>query len=318
MFNIFTTSLFHNTFAPFVVFCAIAILTFSPFQSSANTHDVHWADYQEQLTLIDDIKKYCRNELGMTLGSQFYTEWEARDGLLQYVYVSEKNKIAVPKGLNEYYYFGTDRSAALRMATEFDAKGFHTLVYQTAGTSATLLNKALMSYSLEAIAVIVFHEALHVHLRLQNKNIPLAIEEAAADVFAKQITVQYLRQQKVIKKKPLKQILKTMERIYKTINMGQDKIEENTSSSPKVYSSCQQKIKKALKKGDVYQKTRFTYPINNAYFVRNSYYCEHYFTLDKLYAKVGNTKDFVNFISGLPNSLDTCLMMVNSKLSNFI
>lgn len=293
----------------------IFISTFQSYQAKANTE---LEDYSLQLSLITDIKKYCSEELGLKLGSNFYTNWEAEDGLLHYVYVSKNNDIAVPDGLNEYYYYGTNRDYALKAAEKFNAKGYHTLVYQTAGTSATLLNKALMSYSMEAIAVIVFHEALHVHLRSMHRNIPLSIEEAAADVLAKRITVQYLKNQNLIKKKPLKNILKTMERIYKTINDSQVKIKNSSEISNSIYETCDKKIKKALKRGDNYQKTRFTYPINNAYFVRNSYYSEYYFTLDKLYNKLGSTKMFIQFISDLPNNLDVSLLLVESKLSNLI
>ena len=299
----------------FLIISIILISTFQSFQAKAN---VELEDYSLQLALIADIKNYCSNELGLRLGATFYTEWEAEDGLLHYVYVSKSNEIAVPAGLNEYYYFGTNRKKAIRAAAKFTTKGYHTLVYQTAGTSATLLNKALMNYSMEAIAVIVFHEALHVHLRSMNRTIPLSIEEAAADVLAKQVTVEYLKNQKLIKKKPLKNILKTMEKIYKTINTSQNKIEESSEKSNSIYKTCDKKIKRALRKGDNYQKTRFTYPINNAYFVRNSYYSEYYFTLDKLYNKLDSTKAFIQLVSDLPNNLDVSLLLIESKLSNLI
>ncbi len=299
----------------FLIIGIIFISTFQSFQAKANTE---LEDYSLQLSLIADIKKYCSDELGLRLGTHFYTEWEAEDGLLHYVYVSKSNEIAVPAGLNEYYYYGTNRKHAVRAAAQFTAKGYHTLVYQTAGTSATLLNKALMSYSMEAIAVIVFHEALHVHLRSMNRTIPLSIEEAAADVLAKRVTVEYLKNQKLIQKKPLKNILKTMEKIYKTINTSQTKIQDFSEQSNSIYKTCDKKIKRALKKGDNYQKTRFTYPINNAYFVRNSYYSEYYFTLDKLYGKLNSTKGFIQFMSDLPNNLDVSLLLIESKLSNLI
>jgi hypothetical protein len=299
----------------FLIIGIIFISTFQSFQVKAN---IEIEDYSLQLSLIADIKKYCSEELGLQLGTNFYTKWEAKDGLLHYVYVSKNNEIAVPDGLKEYYYYGTNRKQAVRAAAQFTQKGYHTLVYQTAGTSATLLNKALMNYSMEAIAVIVFHEALHVHLRSMSRAIPLSIEEAAADVLAKKVTVEYLKNQDFIKKRPLKHILKTMEKIYKTINTSQTKIQNSSEQSNSIYKHCDKKIRKALRKGDNYQKTRFTYPINNAYFVRNSYYSEYYFTLDKLYNKLDSTKAFIQFVSDLPNNLDVSLLIIESKLSNLI
>ena len=47
------------------------------------------------LFVPSDIKKYCKEELGLRLGDKFYTDWEAEDGMLHYVYVS-KNTIKVP------------------------------------------------------------------------------------------------------------------------------------------------------------------------------------------------------------------------------
>ena len=109
-----------------------------------------------------------------------------------------------------------------------------------------------------------------------------------------------------------------MEKIYKTINTSQNKIEESSEKSNSIYKTCDKKIKRALRKGDNYQKTRFTYPINNAYFVRNSYYSEYYFTLDKLYNKLDSTKAFIQLVSDLPNNLDVSLLLIESKLSNLI
>ena len=109
-----------------------------------------------------------------------------------------------------------------------------------------------------------------------------------------------------------------MEKIYKTINTSQTKIQNSSEQSNSIYKHCDKKIRKALRKGDNYQKTRFTYPINNAYFVRNSYYSEYYFTLDKLYNKLDSTKAFIQFVSDLPNNLDVSLLIIESKLSNLI
>jgi hypothetical protein len=292
----------------FLILGIVLISVFQPFRASANTETV---DYSLQLSLIEDIKKYCKEELGLRLGAKFYTNWEAEEGMLHYVYVSKNNEIAVPDNLSEYYYYGTNENHAIRAAEKFKLKGYHTLVYKTAGTSAALLNKALMNYSLEAITVIVFHEALHVHLRSTSRTIPLPIEEAAADVFAKRISIQYLQKQKLIEKKPLNELLKTMEKIYKTVNTGKRQINEKNKNQENVYKICDKKIAKALKKGNLYQRTRFIYPINNAYFIRNSYYSEHYFTLDKLYDKFDSPKAFIQFISDLPNNINVSLSLVD-------
>ena len=287
------------------------LLSTNPFNTAfASTH----SDYIIQLELIDNIKSYCRNNLGMKLGSYFYTNWEINDGYLHYLYVSQKHKVGVPTGLQEFYYFGTDIKAAQRAADNFKMKGYHTMVYRTAGTSATLLNKALMSYSMDAIAMIVFHEALHVHLRNMKKDIPLSIEEAAADVLAKYVVKSYQKDSELIKKRSLRRTIKTMEYIYKTVNHSCEDLEKGKINQEIVFNKCYKRIKRKLEKANNYQQTRFSYPVNNAFFVRNSYYSKYYFDLEKLYKKLGKSPErFIDFIGKLPKDLDNALLMIKTQ-----
>ncbi|MGB0862885.1 MAG: hypothetical protein ACPG19_04230 [Saprospiraceae bacterium] len=288
-----------------------SILSTNPFNTAfASTH----SDYIIQLELIDNIKSYCRNHLGMQLGSYFYTNWELNDGYLHYLYVSNKHKVGVPTGLQEFYYFGTDIKAALSAADNFKRKGYHTMVYQTAGTSATLLNKALMSYSMDAIAMVVFHEALHVHLRNTNKDIPLSIEEAAADVLAKYVAKTYQKESDLIKRRSLRRTVKTMEYIYKTVNHSCEDLEKGKIDQDIIFNKCYKRIKNKLKKANSYQQTRFSYPVNNAFFVRNSYYSKYYFDLEKLYKKLDKSPErFIDFIGKLPKNLDAALLIIKTQ-----
>jgi len=288
-----------------------SLLTINPFKLLARSP---LSDYSPQLDLIDGIKWYCRKSLGMELGSQFYTHWEESDGFLHYLYVSKKDKVSVPDGIEEFFYFGTDAKAARVAASDFQLKGYHTLVYRTAGTSATLLNKMLMSYPMNAIALIVFHEALHVHLRLIKKDIPLSLEEAAADVLAKYLSKDYQKFDDKIRRRSLKRTIKIMERIYKTINSSIEDLSERQHQQKWIFNRCYKRIKRALRKANVYQKTRFSYPINNAFFVRNSYYCQYYFELEKVYKRLDKSpSDFIKFVSELPNDLDNALAIIRNK-----
>lgn len=288
-----------------------AIMTINPLELLAKRP---FSDYSPQLELIDSIKLYCRKVLNMQLGSQFYTNWERLDGFLHYLYVSKKDEVGVPDGLEEFFYFGVDRRAAYQAAQDFQLKGYHTLVYRTAGTSATLLNKALMSYSMDAIALIVFHEALHVHIRNKDIEIPLSIEEAAADVLAKYVSKNYQKLDSKIKRRSLKRTIKIMERIYKTINSSIEDLAQKSHHQKWIYNRCYKRIKRALKKANTYQKTRFSYKVNNAYFVRNSYYCQYYFELEKVFKRLGKSPtDFIQFVCKLPNDLDAALAIIRSK-----
>ena len=288
-----------------------ALLTAHPFNKVLAAS---YIDYEKQIKFIENIKGYCRKELGMKLGSYFYTNWEIDDGYLFYVYVSEPNAVKVPEGIQEFYYFGTDAKAAQAASDNFALKGYHTMVYQTAGTSATLLNKGLMSYSMEAISLIVFHEALHVHLRETRRNIPLSIEEAAADVIAKYVTRDFQKTNDQVKKRSLKRTIKIMERIYKSVNNSCDDLEKGKLEQEIVFNRCYKRVKKSLIKSNNYQKVRFSYPVNNAYFVRNSYYSKYYFDLEKLYKKLNKSPErFIDFVSKLPNDLDSALFMIKNQ-----
>lgn len=294
---------------------AAALMTFNPLELLAKRP---YSDFSPQLDLIDGIKLYCRKALGMELGSRFYTSWENTDGFLHYLYVSKKEEVVVPDGVEEFFYFGTDRKAAYQAAQDFQLKGYHTLVYRTAGTSATLLNKALMSYTMDAIALIVFHEALHVHIRNKDKEIPLSIEEAAADVLAKYVAKDYQKLDNQIRRRSLKRTIRIMERIYKTINSSIKDLKEHNNDKKWVYNRCYKRIKRALRKANIYQKTRFSYPVNNAFFVRNSYYCKYYFELEKLYKRLDKSpSEFIKFVSNLPNDMDAALALIrNKKIKN--
>ncbi len=289
-----------------------AILSMNPLKAFAESPN---ADYSAQLELIDGIKRYCRKVLEMDLGSQFYTRWEENDGFLYYLYVSDSHRVAVPDGVEEFFYFSTDEQAARVAAADFELKGYQTLVYRTAGTSATLLNKMLMSYPMNAIALIVFHEALHVHLRVKRKKIPLSIEEAAADVLAKYVSKDYQKEDFKIQRRSLKRTIKIMERVYKAINTGiKDLCDVNKNQQKLVFNRTYKRIKRSLKKANVYQKTRFSYPVNNAFFVRNSYYCQYYFELEKVYKRLDKSPtDFIQFVSNLPDDLGDALEIIRNK-----
>lgn len=289
---------------------AITLFTLNPLSLFAQKN----ADYVTQLELIDGIKNYCRKKLGMQLGSHFYTNWEMSEGLLYYVYVSKSDEVRVPEGVDQFLYFGTNVRAARQFSDSYEAKGFHTLVYRTAGTSATLLNKTLMSYPMDAIAVIVFHEALHVHLRINRRTIPLSIEEAAADVLAKYISIDYRKIEDKINRRKLNRTLKTMERIYKVVNTNSEKLSKEGKEQELIFNKSYKKIKKILRKSNIYQKNRFSYPVNNAFFIRNNYYSKYYFELKQLYKRLDESPTrFINFVANLPEELEEALSLIRAK-----
>lgn len=291
---------------------AVAVLAAAPAQAAWDR--INALEYREQLALIRAIEAHCTQQLNMQLSHSFYQSWELLDSYMYYLYVSHPDRVEVPEGLLPFYYFGADRVRARRAAESYQAKGYETLVYQTAGTSATRLSRALMSYSLEAIALIVFHEALHVDIREREISIPIAIEEAAADVMAHYATVAFQRQTPTLQRRPIRQRIRTMERIYKAVNKATEEAQNwDNTSQELTLNRCYKRIKRALRSANAYQVQRFNYPINTAYLLRNSYYSQYYFDLDGLYKALDSDLNaFLQFVYKLPNDLDAALFMIRN------
>lgn len=271
-------------------------------------------DFAAQLQLIKNIRGFLRDILKMEIGEYFYTEWETKKGMLFYLYISEPNSIKSPSGMKDFLYFGSNETEAYQAADKYAKRGFHTLVYKTAGTSAALLNQTLLSYPLESITSIVLHEALHVHLRRLRRSIPIVIEEAACDVFANQIIPKFQNQTSLLNRSKLSKLIKVNERVYKTINKCLKWIESDNYPQNLVYAKCRKKLDKILIKGSDYQRDRFNYGINNAFLLRNSYYSKHYFLLCKLYKKIDNPIEYINFVASLPDTEETALSVIKSRL----
>lgn len=283
-------------------------------QQPPTTSSFPFSDYNAQIHLIDTIKSYCRKEINMQLGAYFYTQWEIQQGMLHFVYVSEADCVNVPTGMRDFMYFGTDAKAAWLAADNLQAKGLHTMVYLSAGTSATRLNETLMSYPMDAIALIVFHEALHVHFRLKGVKIPLAIEEAASDVLSRYVTRDFQKSTKSISRKDLKRTTRIMEYIYRVINKSIEDLVCHSTQQTIIYNKCYKKIQRALRKSNNYQKKRFSYAVNNAFLIRNSFYSQYYFLLKDLYKRLDKSPTkFIDFVGQLPNDLNEALNIIEAR-----
>lgn len=290
-----------------------ALLTSAPLTATWGGLSV--LEYREQIALVRAIEHHCSTVLNMQLSDSFYRSWELFDSYMYYLYVSHPDRVEVPAGLPPFFYFGADGIRARRAAESYQAKGYQTLVYQTAGTSATRLSRALMSYSMEAIALIVFHEAMHVDIRERGIKIPIAIEEAAADVMAQYAAKAFQQDSDLIQRRELRQRIRTMERVYKAVNKATEDAQYwGEEDRDLVLNRCYKRIKRALRKASDYQEQRFNYPINTAYLLRNSYYSQYYFDLERLHRALDHdTRAFLEFVYKLPNDLETALFMIRTQ-----
>jgi ribonuclease HI len=279
------------------------------FSKSAN--DEKWS---HQLKLIDDIRKYISDNTGININDSFYTNWQKENKWYYYLYVSKRDKIQAISESNSFYYFGNDYDAALKKKKKFDRKKHHTFIYQTAGTSGTQITERLLSYPDEAIAFILFHESFHHHTGINKCTEPYSFNEATGDVLGNYLTLQYFKGDVELEEKAKQQIANN-ELIYTAINDAAEKI--NNGSLPKnasVYSDSKEIVSKALLTCNAFQKDRFNYEINNAYFLKNRYYSENYFLLKDLYLKLSDSKEFLEVICSLPKNESEAIKVINSIL----
>lgn len=270
--------------------------------------------YESQIQLIGDIRHFIEKDLDMNIGRNYYTKWKENDGMHIVLYVSLPDQIKKPDSSSKRYLtFGDNMDKALRYQKLAEEKGYHTLIYKTAGVANTRLNKRLLSYRPESISFIAFHEAAHRHIRNEGKT-PYLIEEAACDIIGNYGAAAFAKATQKIDKRILAKQHILHEKLHKTLNKTTYKIETgNLEEFPRIYKSCRKKIKKLLKKGGVFVKDRYNYEVNNAFLLRNSYYAENYFLLKKLYLQMNDLKEFVNYITALPPELETAKDMINRK-----
>ena len=256
--------------------------------------------FDKQLGLIDAIRSNA-STLGLKLNEGFYKTWQQNvANFMYYLYVAMPDKLEKPAEVDDYIYIGTNEYAATQKARIYIDKGYHTLIYKTAGSSSTDLTTILLSYPMETIAFIAFHEATHQHIRSHKVYMPYVFEEACCDVIGNYATIALAKENKHLHTHRAKKLTTSMEAIDKCIIEYREKFEKREYiSAQMLYEDCSAKLKKLLPRKDKFFEDRYIYEVNNAYFLRYRNYTENYFLLKDVLMKKGLT-DFVSFISTLP------------------
>ncbi|MGB3465900.1 MAG: hypothetical protein WBA74_11545, partial [Cyclobacteriaceae bacterium] len=96
-------------------------------------------------------------------------------------------------------------------------QGYQTLIYKTAGVSASRLNNRLLSYNRESIAFIAMHEATHRHIRFCTR-IPYELEEAACDVIGNYGTLEFMNTSDALSHEMMREQTQLHEKLHKTLN----------------------------------------------------------------------------------------------------
>jgi hypothetical protein len=257
------------------------------------------------LETIAATKALLKSYLKLEIGNDFYaltdTTGKTLDfsstGLHYYVYASYKNEMKSVFGDAAFNYFGHNDSAANVFADSLKNSGYDIMVYKTTGTSGAQFNKNMLDYEPGTVAFIMLHEGFHRHRQNTKSKLPYIFEEAVCDLtgnmFCKVCVIPEYGTRNV------KQFIAVNEKIYAVINKAIDA----TLSQKK----CSKKIRKFLKKGNVFQHDRYDYEVNNAYLLRYTSYCKYYFALKEAFKRCKEPTDFYDAITKFEGSEEEVL-----------
>lgn len=242
--------------------------------------------FKHQLNLIDSLKVFIAKELKLDIPDNFYTKWsKGDDSMYLYVYAASASKIEHGDTAHRSSWYYTNEDSARAKEKQLQAKGYHTLLYRTAGTSDAALSPKLLSYPDEAIAFIVIHEAVHNHIRNNEKykGYPYAYEESLCDAVANLYIASLARQGKLLDNKAVQGHIKALEHCYKILNTASTRLQSGKRNG-KILKATNRRIMRYTHNANQFLKDRMRYEVNNAYFLRTQDYSLYYFELkDKLY-----------------------------------
>jgi hypothetical protein len=248
------------------------------------TGNLHAQVDSTKLQFINTLKPFIKNELGLSITDNFYSEWEKYDdSIYLYLYVSEPDRVQVPADMPAFYGFNSDVKGLDSLNKIMKHNCYQTFVYKTAGRSNVKLNRTLVSYPLEAIAFIVIHEAVHNHLANTNTHFKYEYIEALCDAVAVYGTNLFTSRYGLINAQALYLQNSTFERLYESFNEVTATIngpQPNHAYYLTLYGNA--KVKSLATDGNAFVQQRMLYPFNNAYLVRNISYARHYFEIKEM------------------------------------
>jgi hypothetical protein len=255
--------------------------------------------------LINDLKKFFFRETGTELKGEFFTKWNESEKPYLYLYVSLPDKVERPEEMKSSFIFcKNDQDLANSEDSSYRAKGYQTFCYKTFAMSAAFLNKRFLSYTDETKSFIVFHELLHNYFSQLHVKIPYEFNEALSDVIGNYGTLKYSNDTHKLNSALVKEQININEKIYQCMNSFINKINNKPQKKIKYYRKCRKFIHSELKHATEFQNDRFNYFVNNAYLLKNMYYCRYYFLLKKVFLKQSTIKDFLDIIKQLPDNTE--------------
>ncbi len=291
---------------------AIILISLLPLQGLCTTHGLN-QEKGLKLEFIKNIRFFYESFVGISISNNFYSKWSEENIIYVYLYASLPNKIKPIEGFTKYMYFGNSINAGNNKKQELEKLGYHTFLYKTAGNSLTQLNNKLLSYSLEEISFIAFHELTHKYFL--NCKISYEIKEAACDIIGNYLSLEFSKKDNELKGCKVKKQIRRIEKINHTINLYSRSIENNQKiDHNQIYEKCEKDIFKTIGRKDQFLIDRYVHCVNNAFLLRYKSYSKNYFLLKELYFKLGTAKKFLIFISNLPIDVEKSKLAIYREI----
>ncbi len=263
--------------------------------------------------LINSLISYAKDHMELILKKDFFTEWSDNEDYHYYLYVSEPNKVECPKEVKDYLYFGTDKDLAVAKQKEFVEAGKHTLIYKREGAHDFTITNALLNYSNESLAFLIFHEASHQHFDKKTK-LSIDLEEAACEVMGGFGAKFYAERFDEVDSKKVKRLVKLIEKTYELINNTAGKITDDLNSNDKLYRKLESKLFPEFYKSDAFIQQRFIHPVNNAYLLKNQFFAKRYELVKSVAEKDKFINTFLYTLENLPKKEEKAIEELKTKI----
>ncbi len=136
-----------------------------------------------------------------------------------------------------------------------------------------------MKYDDESLVFILFHEATHYILKENYPKIPYNFNEAICDHNANCLSVNFFRANPELNYEAAVFQKARIELIYNSINENYIYYLQEGKFSKSTILILNELVN-SPKTNNAFLQSRYNYPVNNAFFLRNNYYSNNYFFLN--------------------------------------
>lgn len=233
---------------------------------------------EEKITLINEVKNFGINELGISDNPSF-TQFADMTKFFV-VYASKKDEIKSVLGKYGNNTFDNPKECQ-ELEDKLKRKGHDTLqmTWEACGIVDCPITSAMINASKTRLTYLVLHENWHIHSRLNKINFPLCIEEAIGDCFAKRGALLFHSSNPQMQAQ-IKKDFEEWQQFFAFANKYLPMLNEAYTND---FSQAREMLKNAKQEADELVKDitskeikqRFQLPINNAFFLRASYYAPY-------------------------------------------